>query len=156
MVIYTNNADDKIVNSKFPCIFRRQPCVAVRMRRWRGQLLVRRRRIDVRHWLVLTVAAWTVFTLFIKCFWLSPSLELSQSDVPSSRFDVTSPPFRVTSPPHINSLMIYVHNCYMYSTRHLLCIKTPLKHMGFWCTINDAYCICSFLWSFGGWHTTWW
>ena len=32
----------------------------------------------------------------------------------------------------------------MYSTRHLLCIKTPLKHMGFWCTINDAYCILCF------------
>ena len=27
-----------------------------------------------------------------------------------------------------------------YSTRHLLCTKTPLKHMVFWCTINDAYC----------------
>ena len=30
---------------------------------------------------------------------------------------------------------------FMYSTRHLLCSKTPLKHMGFWCTINDVYCI---------------
>ena len=24
---------------------------------------------------------------------------------------------------------------------YLLCIKTPLKHVGFLCTINDAYCI---------------
>ena len=30
---------------------------------------------------------------------------------------------------------------YMYSTRHLLCIKPPLKHKQFWCTINDEYCI---------------
>ena len=29
-----------------------------------------------------------------------------------------------------------------YSTRHLLCIKTPLKHMQFWCTIKDEYCSC--------------
>ena len=29
----------------------------------------------------------------------------------------------------------------LYSTRHLLCITIPLKHMQIWCTINDAYCI---------------
>ena len=38
-----------------------------------------------------------------------------------------------------NNSRIYDLNA-IYSTRHLLCIKTPLKHMGFWCTINDAYC----------------
>ena len=28
-----------------------------------------------------------------------------------------------------------------YSARHLLCIKTPLTHVQYWCTINDEYCI---------------
>ena len=27
-----------------------------------------------------------------------------------------------------------------YNTRHLLCIKLPLKHEQFWCTIYDQYC----------------
>ena len=37
--------------------------------------------------------------------------------------------------------LVFRHYTYMYSTRHLLCIKTPLEHMQFWCSINDEYCI---------------
>ena len=52
---------------------------------------------------------------------------------------------------HVHDIYMYMYMAYMYSIRHLLCIKIACASMELWCTINDEHCmyihVHVFLWN---------